>query len=124
MTLQTYENFPVDTQRHFNVYKTSIRRCQRRVDVLQTLKQRCVSTEFLEYLLQLVDYLSAIHIIVLFMQLWVSHFIVTYTNNTSRMFPNFFSAINDVQNNSRNTATLNFPGSDIAWCEKPNVDAV
>ena len=59
MTLQTYENFPVDTPRHFNVYKTSTRRCQRRIDVLQTLKQRCVSTEFLEYLLQLLDYLSA-----------------------------------------------------------------
>ena len=92
MTLQTYENFPVDTPRHFNVYKMSIRRCQRRMDVLQTLKQRCVSTEFLEYLLQLVITCLPISIIVLLMQLWVLHFIVTYTNNT---FPDFFSAIND-----------------------------
>ena len=40
------------------------------------------------------------------------------------MFPDFFSAINDVQNNSPNTVMSNFPGSDIVWCEKPNVDAV
>ena len=36
--------FPVDTRRRFNVYKTSTRRRRRRVDVLQTLKQRRVST--------------------------------------------------------------------------------
>ena len=51
-----------------------------------------MSTEFLEYLLQLVITCLPIRIIVLLMQLWVSHFIVTYTNNT---FPDFFSAIND-----------------------------
>ena len=34
----------VDTRRCFNVYKTSIRRQRRRIDVLQTLKQRRVST--------------------------------------------------------------------------------
>ena len=35
---------PVDTRRHFNVYKTSIRRRRRRIDVLQTLKRPHVST--------------------------------------------------------------------------------
>ena len=35
---------PVDTRRRFNVYKTSIRRCRRRIDVLYTLKRRRVST--------------------------------------------------------------------------------
>ena len=33
--------YQVDTRRHFNVYKTSIRRC---IDVLQTLKRRRAST--------------------------------------------------------------------------------
>ena len=39
--------FPVDIRRRFNVYKTSIRRQRRqwrRIDVLQTLEQRRVST--------------------------------------------------------------------------------
>ena len=35
---------PVDTRRRFNVYKTSIQRRRRRIDVLQTLKRRRVST--------------------------------------------------------------------------------
>ena len=35
---------PVDTRRRFNVYTTSIPRRRRRIDVLQTLKQRRVST--------------------------------------------------------------------------------
>ena len=35
---------PVDTRRRFNVYKTSIRRRRRRIDVLKTLKRRRVST--------------------------------------------------------------------------------
>ena len=45
-TQLTHKNrsFPVDTRRRFNVYKTSIRRRRRRIDVLQTLKQRRVST--------------------------------------------------------------------------------
>ena len=38
------ESMSVDTRRRFKVYKTSIRRRQRRIDVLQTLKRRCVST--------------------------------------------------------------------------------
>ena len=43
--MMTYE-FPVDTRRLFNVYKTSIRLRRRRTDVLYTLKRRRVSTEF------------------------------------------------------------------------------
>ena len=44
--------------------------------------------DFLElFVKRLMDYCLSIHIIVLLMQLWVSHVIVTYTNNTSRMFP-------------------------------------
>ena len=35
---------PVDTRRRLNVYQTSIRRRQHRIDVLQTLKRRRVST--------------------------------------------------------------------------------
>ena len=35
---------PVDTRRHFNVYKTSICRRRHRMDVLETLKRRRVST--------------------------------------------------------------------------------
>ena len=35
---------PVDTRRRFNVYKTSIRRRWRRIDVLQTLKRHHVPT--------------------------------------------------------------------------------
>ena len=35
---------PVDTRRRFNVYKTSIRSHRRRIDVLQMLKRRLVST--------------------------------------------------------------------------------
>ena len=35
---------PVDTRRCFNIYKTSIRHRRRRIDVLQTLKRRRVST--------------------------------------------------------------------------------
>ena len=35
---------PVNTRLRFNVYKTSIRRRRRRIDVLQTLKQHRVST--------------------------------------------------------------------------------
>ena len=35
---------PVDTRRRFNVYKTSIRGPRHRIDVLQTLKRRRVST--------------------------------------------------------------------------------
>ena len=38
--------FPVDTRRRFSVYKASIRRRRRRIDVLQTLKRRRVSTGF------------------------------------------------------------------------------
>ena len=37
-------NFPVVTRRRFNVYKTSIRRRRRRMDVLKTLKWSRVST--------------------------------------------------------------------------------
>ena len=37
-------SFPVDTRRHFNVYKTSIWRRRRRIDVLYSLKRRRVST--------------------------------------------------------------------------------
>ena len=37
----SYYNYPVDTRRRFNVYKTS-----RRLDVLQTLKRRRVSTGY------------------------------------------------------------------------------
>ena len=37
-------DFPVDTPRRFNVYKTSIGRRQRRIDVLYTLKRCRVST--------------------------------------------------------------------------------
>ena len=36
--------FPEDTRRRFNVYKTSIRCQRRRIDVLQLLKRRRVST--------------------------------------------------------------------------------
>ena len=36
--------YPVDTRRRFNVYKTSIRHRRRRIDVLQTLKRIRVST--------------------------------------------------------------------------------
>ena len=32
--------FPVDTRRRFNVYKTSMRRHRRLIDILKTLKQR------------------------------------------------------------------------------------
>ena len=35
---------PVDTRRRFNVYKTSIQRWRRHIDVMQTLKRRFVST--------------------------------------------------------------------------------
>ena len=35
---------PVEIRRRFNVYKTSIRRCRRGIDVLQMLKRRRVST--------------------------------------------------------------------------------
>ena len=35
---------PADTQRRFNVFKTSILRCQRRIHVLQTLIRCLVST--------------------------------------------------------------------------------
>ena len=38
------EHFPVDTLHRFNVYKTSLRRRRRRIDVLQTLKRHLVST--------------------------------------------------------------------------------
>ena len=38
------QSIPVDTRRRFNVYKTSILRRRRRIDVLQTLKRRRVST--------------------------------------------------------------------------------
>ena len=38
---------PVDTRRRFNVYKTSIRRCRRRIYVLYTLKRRRVSTGYI-----------------------------------------------------------------------------
>ena len=31
---RTLSNYPVDTRRHFNVFKTSIRRCRQRIDVL------------------------------------------------------------------------------------------
>ena len=41
--------FLVDTRLPFNVYKTSIRRRQRRIDVLQTLKRRRVSTGLVQY---------------------------------------------------------------------------
>ena len=37
-------NFPVDTQHRLIVYKTSIRRHRRRIDMLQTLKRCRVST--------------------------------------------------------------------------------
>ena len=37
-------NYPVDTRHRFNVYKTSIQRRRRRIDVLKTLKRRRVST--------------------------------------------------------------------------------
>ena len=39
---------PVDTQRRFNVYKTSIRRRRRRIDVFWTSKRRCGSTGWLD----------------------------------------------------------------------------
>ena len=42
------DGFPVDTRRRFNVYKTSIRRWRRRIDVLETLKRRRVSTDRME----------------------------------------------------------------------------
>ena len=42
-------SYPVDTRRRFNVYKTSIRRRRRRIDVLQTLKRRRVSTGYVNY---------------------------------------------------------------------------
>ena len=38
---------PVETRRRFNVYKMSIQCQRRRINVLQTLKQRLVSTNFL-----------------------------------------------------------------------------
>ena len=44
LTLEDFRHNPVDTRRHFNVYKTSIRRRRRRIDVLQTLKRPRVST--------------------------------------------------------------------------------
>ena len=34
---------PVDTRRRFSVYKTSIPRCRRRIDILKTLKRHRVS---------------------------------------------------------------------------------
>ena len=37
-------NHPVNTRRRFKVYKAPIRRRRRRIDVLQTLKRRRVST--------------------------------------------------------------------------------
>ena len=66
--------------------------------------------------------MQLIHITVLFMQLWVSHVIVAYTNNTSRMF--FCNVINYIQQNSANTVKFNFPWWDIVWFEKPNVNVV
>ena len=45
LILKHYQaSIPVDTRRRFNVYKTSIPRRRRRIDVLQTLKRRHVST--------------------------------------------------------------------------------
>ena len=41
--IELRHNFPVDTRRHFNVYKTSIPRRRRRIDVLEAL-ERCLST--------------------------------------------------------------------------------
>ena len=38
--------YPINTRRRFNVYKTSIQCRQRRIEVLQTLKQRRVSTGY------------------------------------------------------------------------------
>ena len=35
-------NFPLDTRRHFNVYKTSLPRRRRRLDVLGAVERRCV----------------------------------------------------------------------------------
>ena len=35
-------NFPVDTRRHFNVYKMSLPRRRRRLDVLGAVERRCV----------------------------------------------------------------------------------
>ena len=63
----------------------------------------------------------SIHIAVLFMQLWVLHVIVTYISITDlECF--FYSVINYVQKNSTNTVKFDFPGSDIVWCKKPNVN--
>ena len=45
------------------------------------------------------------------MQLWVSHGIVTYTNNTSNV--SIFSVINYPQKNSPNTVKFNFLRSDF-----------
>ena len=42
---QSYICNSVDTWRRFNVYKTSLRRRRRRIDVLKTLKRRRVSTK-------------------------------------------------------------------------------
>ena len=39
---------PVNTRRRFNVYETSTRRRRRCIDVLQTLKQRRVSTGLMQ----------------------------------------------------------------------------
>ena len=52
------------------------------------------------------------------MQLWVSHGIVTYTNNTSNV--SIFSVINYPQKNSPNTVKFSFLRSDIGGV-KPNI---
>ena len=50
--------YPVDTRRLFSVYKTSIRRLWRCIDVLQTLKRRRVSTGWCCNKLYYVDFQS------------------------------------------------------------------
>ena len=47
---------PIDIRRRFNVYKTSIRGRQRRIDVLQTLKRRRMSTGKFDYVFTSEDF--------------------------------------------------------------------
>ena len=83
--------------------------------------------DFLElFVKQLVDYLFVHpYYYVFYAALGITcPCLVTYTNNTSRMFPPFFSIINYVKKNIPNTVKFNFPGSDIVWCKKPSVNVV
>ena len=56
----------VDTRRRFSVYKTSMRSCRRRIDVLQTLKRRRVSTGIVSSYIYTTEFMKSISIYLIF----------------------------------------------------------